>query len=410
MKKLLVIISLLIILIFSFRWFLYETNVSNDNNLSIVRKPDSVVFRRGRLDSLIKYTEKSSKNWERDFRCCDLSGFDFRNNLNELMHCDFDTKTIWPKLLPVGFYPDSIMELGKNPGLNVRKLHDIGITGKGVGVAIIDQYLLVDHFEYRNQLKMYEEIHVSKLSSGAQMHGPGVASILVGKTVGVAPDADLYYIASDLTSPFILIKKILFNKMQANTKWFAKSIYRILEINKSLPQEKKIRVISISFGSNDRKFLQAIKEANKEGVFVISSSLSSTHNLRFQGLGRDCLNNPDDINSYAPGKFWSAFFYNNPDKFNPDSILLIPMDSRCTASQSGNSSYVYYSNGGWSWSIPYIAGIYALACQVKQNVTPKEFWNKALASGDKIEIEKNNKKYVLGKIVNPVRLMESLKE
>lgn len=93
------------------------------------------------------------------------------------------------------------METGKNPGLNIRKLHQIGITGKGVGLAIIDQRLLVDHCEYKNQLRMYEEIHVAK-GSGASMHGAAVASIAVGKTIGVAPDADLYFVSSDNVSLF----------------------------------------------------------------------------------------------------------------------------------------------------------------------------------------------------------------
>ena len=93
-----------------------------------------------------------------------------------------------------------------------------------------------------------------------------------------------------------------------------------------------------------------------------------------------------------------------------DSTLMIPMDSRCTASQSGINSYVFYKDGGWSWSIPYIAGLYALACQVKPSVTPQEFWYKALETGDLIEIERNNKKYKFGKIVNPVKLMEVLKK
>jgi hypothetical protein len=31
------------------------------------------------------------------------------------------------------------------------------------------------------------------------MHGPGVASIAVGKTVGVAPEANLYFIGQDVT-------------------------------------------------------------------------------------------------------------------------------------------------------------------------------------------------------------------
>lgn len=39
------------------------------------------------------------------------------------------------------------------------------------------------------------------------------------------------------------------------------------------------------------------------------------------------------------------------------------MDSRATANCSGDNGYIYYVEGGWS--IPYITGNYALACQVK---------------------------------------------
>jgi hypothetical protein len=412
MKKLITVLSVLIILMvmltFYGRW-LSQTNVSKDNNLIISRKPDSTVFRKGKLEAMPTYNENSGMPFERDLRCYDPSGLDLRNNLIELLHSDFDSKTNWPKSLPVGFNPDSIMEIGRNPGLNVRKLHEVGITGKGVGIAIIDQDLLVDHIEYKDQLRMYEEIHTPK-NATASMHGSAVASIAVGKTVGTAPGADLYYISSDDGTIFNRIKYILFKNKDINPKWRVKSIYRVLEINRTLPIDKKIRVISISFGSDRRNFLKAIEAAGKEGVFVISSSLNKTHNLQFNGLGRDCLTDPDNFLSYFPGSFWSNYFYKNPDKFNIDSTLMIPMDSRCTASQSGINSYVFYSNGGWSWSIPYIAGLYALACQVKPTVTPHEFWNKALETGNIIEIEKKGIKYRFGKIVNPVKLIESLKE
>jgi hypothetical protein len=409
MKKLLIVISVFILLIFCSRWFFYETNVSKDNRLIIAGKPDSVVYRSGKLDSLQIYKEGSTKNWERDLRRYDPSSLDLKNNLPELLHSDFDSKTNWPKSLPSGFNPDTIMEKGKNPGLNIRKLHKEGITGKGIGIAIIDQNLLVDHCEYKDQLRMYEEIHIQKLDHSAQMHGPAVASIAVGKTVGVAPEADLYYISSWDGSLFAWIKYKLFNSRDINPKWMVKSIYRVLEINRTLPLDKKIRVISISFGSDRRNFLKAIKDASKEGVFVISSSLNLTHNLKFQGLGRECLSNPDDFNSYLPGSWWAKMFYKNPEMLN-DSTLLLPMDSRCTASQSGEKCYVFYSNGGWSWSIPYVAGLYALACQVKPNVTPHEFWKISLETGNIIELDKDGKKYKLGKIVNPVKLIESLRK
>lgn len=78
------------------------------------------------------------------------------------------------------------MELGKNPGLEIRELHKLGITGKGIGIGVIDQALLVDHVEYKEQLKLYEEIH--SIDENAVMHGPADgASIAVGKSVGVAP-------------------------------------------------------------------------------------------------------------------------------------------------------------------------------------------------------------------------------
>jgi hypothetical protein len=66
----------------------------------------------------------------------------------------------------------------------MRTLHAEGITGKGIGVAIIDQTLLVDHREYKDRLRVYEE--AEDITGGwmeVQMHGPAVASIAVGKSV-----------------------------------------------------------------------------------------------------------------------------------------------------------------------------------------------------------------------------------
>ena len=404
------IISLIILYLFC-NLLYFQTHISKDNKLTIVRSPDSIVFRFGKLDSLKRYKGYYTKNWERDFVHYDPSNLDIRNSLEELLHSDFDSKTNWPHTLPVGFNPDSIMEIGKNPGLNIRKLHKEGITGKGIGIAIIDQNLLVDHCEYKDQLRMYEEIHIPKSETNSALHGPAVASIAVGKSVGVAPDADLYYIS---TSNWSLFSAIYFRFFKENkfltSKWFVKSIYRILEINKALPQKNKIRVISISWQIHTKEFLEAVEDADKQGVFVISCSVSQTHNFRFNGLGKDCLDNPDDINSYHPGSWWSDSFYKNPNEYKIDSTLMVPMDFRCIASQSGINSYALYSDGGWSWSVPYIAGLYALACQVKPSITPKEFWNKALTTGDIIEIEKNHKRYRFGKIVNPVKLMGILKK
>jgi hypothetical protein len=75
------------------------------------------------------------------------------------------------------------------------------------------------------------------------------------------------------------------------------------------------------------------------------------------------------------------------------------MDSRTTASPTGVNDYVFYREGGWSWSIPYIAGVYALAAQVKPDITPDVFWSTALQTGHTIEISNGGKQYSFGVIL-----------
>jgi hypothetical protein len=277
------------------------------------------------------------------------------------------------------------MELGKNPGLGIRRLHQQGITGKGIGVAVIDQDLLVDHVEYSDRLRLYEEIHSG--GDQAQMHGPAVASIAAGKTVGVAPGADLYYIA-EIHGVFRS------DGFDWDFSYLARSVDRILEANKQLPGPNKIRVISISvgWGPHQRGYTEicaAVERAKHEGVFVVSSSLSETYQgeLNFHGLGREPMADPDRYESYRPGLWWLDQFYGqNVPSGSARETLLVPMDSRCTASPTGTEDFVFYREGGWSWSIPYIAGLYALACQVNPDISPEVFWAKAIETGDSVEI------------------------
>ena len=86
------------------------------------------------------------------------------------------------------------------------------------------------------------------------------------------------------------------------------------------------------------------------------------------------------------------------------------MTSRCTASPTGNSDYVFYRDGGESWSVLYLAGLYALACEVKPDITPDIFLQTAAATGDIGEFTWEGKKYLLRMIVNPIRMTEKLHE
>jgi hypothetical protein len=334
-----------------------------------------------------------------------LTKLDLSKSGNDLLYADFDSKTKWPapNKMPGDFDWQKIMELNKDPGLGMRALHERGITGKGVSIAIIDQTLLVDHIEYKDRLRLYEEMEdLREVGPQARMHGGAVTSIAVGKSVGVAPDADLYYIATGFCGATSLD--------DMDYSCWAKAIQRIVEINQALPRDRKIRVLSLSFGWTLKnkgydEITSAVNEAQAAGIFVISSSLRFTDNLYFLGLGRSPLSDPNDFWSYKPGLWWEKDFYKN--QF-PTKTLLIPMDSRTTASPTGVEDYVFYHEGGLSWSIPYIAGMYALTVQVKPAITPTDFWDIALSTGRTIHIGHNGKDYEFGVILDPQALIKEL--
>jgi hypothetical protein len=343
-----------------------------------------------------------------DFRHLNLSGDDYSKQKELLLNATFDTRTKWPSAdkLPRGFDPAEILEIGKDPGLGIRQLHEQGITGRGVTIAIIDQPLLKDHVEYKDQLVFYEEINI--FDSHPEMHGAAVSSIAVGKTVGVAPDARFYYIA---TYAFDQGNFDPSNEKR-DFRFIAKAVRRMVEVNEQLPEDEKIRVLSISVGwgpdeAGYSEMNDAVEEANAAGILVISSNLAMTDGSRFLGMGREALSDPNDFSSYMPGLFWQEMFFNNDGW---PAMLLVPMDSRTTASEQGVEHYVFYRDGGLSWSIPYIAGMYALTVQVKPDITPEEFWAAAMQTGKTTQVRYAGQKYDFGVILNPQALIEEIQK
>jgi hypothetical protein len=219
----------------------------------------------------------------------------------------------------------------------------------------------------------------------------------------VAPEADLYYIATAFC--------ISGSDDSVDFACLARSVERILAINAELPEGRKIRVLSMSIGwmPGDKGYeaIQAAAEAARDaGLLVICSSVEEVHGFRFHGLGRDPLADPDDPGSYQPGQWWAAEFYSGQA---PGGALLVPMDSRSAASPHGPEEYVFYRSGGWSWSIPYIAGMYALAAQVRPDITPDLFWSTALSTGTTIDLTRGSETVPLGPILNPQALIDALR-
>ena len=353
--------------------------------------------RGGKLKELPAFNVASQDPFQMDLRGCDLSGLDLRTRASDLSMATFDTGTVWPsrEKMPEGFDPRRIMEAGKNPGLGVRSLHKRGITGRGVAIALVDNPLFEAHTEYAARLRKHERLNAGP--EAAHFHGSTVLSIAGGETLGVAPGADLYFISA-----------WAFTDGQPDMTPRAKAFERILEINRALPPENKIRVISMSVGwrSTQRGGAEmdaAAKRAKDDGLLVISSNISQTHGFNFNGLGRPPLADPDSFDSYEPGRFWAKGFFERPASADR---LLVPMDSRTGAGTEGKTDYIFFRQGGWSWAMPYIAGLYALAAQVDPKITPDRFWELAMKTGRTTRI----KEYSLGPIVDPVALIAAIEK
>ena len=371
----------------------------------IDRRPAYTRYRRGTMADVPTYDPDSRKPWQMDLRSWDLSQLDLRGSLGDLLRASFDDRTVWPKQLPQEFDRQRIMDLGRNPGLGVRHVHAKGMTGRGVGIAILDQPMSVDHIEFAERLRLYEEINV-RPNTRCQMHGSAVSSIAVGKTCGVAPDADLYYIAL-WTGDWGKGPR----RFTYDFTYLARAIRRIMEINIALPAERKIRVVSMQIGwrPGQRGYDEvtaAADEAEAAGLLVVCSCIERVHGLKFHGLGRAPMADPEQPVSYKPGAFWRSSFYAGR-RFT--DRLLVPMDSRTTASPHGSDEYVFYREGGWSWAMPWIAGMYALAAQACPGITPGQFWSLAMETGHTIGLKHGNETVPFGPIINAVGLVDALR-
>jgi serine protease AprX len=293
-----------------------------------------------------------------------LANVDLRGHIELIEKMPFDSQTVWPESekMPSGFDPDAQLEEGKNPGLGVRSLHEQGIDGRGVTIAIIDQPLLRDHREYADRLVGYEPVGLLTALASPTMHGPPVSSIAVGKTCGVAPKASLRYFAVQMWVP--------------DNKPYCYVIDKLIDFNKDKDISQQIRVVSISTGmfrqqANFDQWQETLVRAEKNGVLVVTCHPTF---LQYGTLTRIPGLDPDKASSYRRGRYGRR-----------ENVLHIPAGNRTIASHHGPDVYTFDRTGGMSWAAPYLAGLAALAYQVNPEIDPKtivDLWLKTAAQSD----------------------------
>ena len=269
---------------------------------------------------------------------------DLSNSLALANSLTFSNKTKFSKV-PEGFSQEGLLSWGKYPGLNIDILHKYGYTGKGAVVAYVDQPVEVKNNEQYKSANVHYKNNSGLKSS---MHGPAVLSLLVGKDTGTAPDTEVYYYAHAA--------------WKEDQKTHAQCLYQIIEQNKKLSKKKKITMVGFSDNidpseKNTEEFQKAVKACEKAGImvwfcgdykgvsFIPNSDKNNFENLAYES--------------------WETYH------MEPD-LVYVPSAGRTTAYEEGNKSYIYWSQGSLSWTMPYMIGLYGIVKQIDPSLTQED--------------------------------------
>ncbi len=294
----------------------------------------------------------------------------------------YTENVIWSPKTIATINPQQLLESSKHPR-EMDTAHNRGATGQNIGIAIIDQRLFTDHPEYHSNIKHYECIGPwpNNDTTSPDYHGSLVAGCAVGKNTGTAPNADLYYFAAN--SWPIQTDPNQKSQLQRGHRQFRNmAIRRILETNKTLPEHKKIRFISCSWGGPNDQFRAEtdalFDECERNGIMVLGGFYKHT---------LDSINNYDHRNG------------------NKTIRIGIPTDGKTTPFFKGG--YRFALNGGSSSTFPYLAGVFACALQGNTIFCTRPNWQDEL-----IEIMKQTASThpMGGKIINPTGIVEQVSQ
>ncbi|MBI2252341.1 MAG: S8 family peptidase [Armatimonadetes bacterium] len=272
--------------------------------------------------------------------------------------------------------------------LGVNKIHQLGFTGKGIGIAFLDSGIY-PHLDFGNRIVCFKDfINQKKIPYDDRGHGTHIAGdaaggglISQGKFKGMAPEADLISL------------KVLNKKGKGYTSNIIKAINWVIKHRK----EYNIKVLNISFGFpvkisyKDDPIIKILAEAEKLGITIVAAagndgpeekSIGSPANAPFI-LTVGALDDHDSIQKtddsiYKFSSIGPTLIDNipKPDLIAPgvritgtnaiDSFL-----DKTKPALSHKGKY-YLTLTGTSFASPITAGITALLIQANPNLKPKD--------------------------------------
>lgn len=382
-----------------------------------------------------------------------VSKHDLSNlSIDSFKKLSFDERTSFSKEQQDRFNPKVLLEKGKNFGLGLDKLHQIGLNGNCINIAIIDwtyDYNNPEMIDSENGSKilLYDDSKVDKkFRDDDGFHGKTVSSLLVGNNVGVSPKSKLFYFATNQLREDTEISDILekikkLNEQGSNIQLVSMSSSfnddRLNELHtKDLQQQNCAFISSTNFGQQGFNYMcrDNYKDIDDSNNFELENSaerdfseerfdkvLEAVRN-QFDERGKQIedlyieLENSDENNNgdllekirlltEEQDKIKPYLHMNHQEfidtrKKSEQKSIYIPCGGRTYPQIGNDSSYMYCGHASASWTIPQVAGLFAISKQIDPNLSFEEF-----SEISKTTATKNDKGYL---VINPECLVRDI--
>jgi serine protease AprX len=311
----------------------------------------------------------------------DLTGHDFSLvRAAILAGSSYDTLTRWPGpgRLPEGFDPQMWLDTARSPGLGIGYLRSQGYDGQGWAVAVLGGEVLRGHEEFSEETRFYPEQSLPETEANMAYQGMVVASLLAGRTCGVAPAARLHYFTV-ATGEHVFLR-------------YAEALTEIQEMNRLLPAGEKIRLVLIADGLSPEDDDWEIWEQNLEAAEAAGLYVLYANNAVEKGFiwgGCPPYRDRDQAANYQPAGILRGAM--------EEGGVLVPGDYRTTALHTGPDVYMYWADGGFNWALPYLGGLCLLAWQAAPEMTLDQLLEMMKETADPTGFD--------WKVLNPVRFI-----
>lgn len=272
---------------------------------------------------------------------------------------------------------------------NIDYIHSMGITGKNIGIAVLDTGIS-NHIDLNDNLVCFKDyINMRKTAYDDNGHGSHVSGILAGngykskgRFKGIAPDSK------------IIMLKCLDKSGNGKIDNAEKGLDFIIDNRDRF----NIRIVNISVGSikktddnETERLVKAVEELWKLGFVVIVAAGN---------------NGPDKGSVTAPGNAKSVITVGASDDNmvsgndrrknysgrGPTEICVVKPEIVCpgTGIISCNNKNGYSTKSGTSMAVPIVSGIVALMLERKPDLTNKEIKKKMYETAIDVGLPKNH--------------------